>query len=513
MPPRPVMRPFERMGIDLLEIGNSKSQYRYILVMIDHATRYCEVAPLISVDSQVVAELLYTRIFERYGPINVIIHDGGKEFTAAKLSDIVDGLYAIMGARDVTSSPYHPQTNGTTERVNSTLAAILRALTENHAEDWPEYLQACAYVYNTTHQSAVGTSPYFLLYGRYPTDQVDQWVSAALGLHDTPINEKEWMERLDEARYLATEKTRKMQETNATRLDTRRKDGARLQEGDFVVWKPEKKDERKRKLQWYGFPTMRIAEIRGNQLMLANPDDDSLQLANINDVIPLEANPPYFVFNLYDSLRAMLRMKRHAPVPPPRYSDLEVPIADARAGPPRKPLPALPESVGSRSPMVFSPLAVEVAPDVPAIDAVVPATPITPRSILRRPETSPLPKREVHFDHEMRANRIIRAEKAPRKVGNKSQVQWKVQFGYEGYPDSPLESSKWHWIDDVTDADRWQWLETFKATRAAKDQQVRKKHRARRNLDARLEKEVAAEARALGKVRAHRRGGDDMPPH
>ena len=66
-------------------------------------------------DSDLVAEALYKRIYERYGPVHSIISDYGEY-----VSHVIRTLYQSMGAKHITISPYHLQTNGVTERLNST---------------------------------------------------------------------------------------------------------------------------------------------------------------------------------------------------------------------------------------------------------------------------------------------------------------------------------------------------------------------------------------------------------
>jgi transposase InsO family protein len=127
---------------------------------------------LVTKDSDLVAEALYKRIYERYGPVHSIVSDGGGEF----VSHVIRALYQSMGAKHITISPYHLQTNGVTERLNSTLLQYLRVMTEGHAADWANYLGAVQYAYNTAYQTALGATPYLLMYGRHPVDAVDQWL-------------------------------------------------------------------------------------------------------------------------------------------------------------------------------------------------------------------------------------------------------------------------------------------------------------------------------------------------
>ena len=46
-----------------------------------------------------------------------------------------------MGIRGVLTTPYHPESNGTVERVNATLERILRKLVVDKPSDWNDQLQ------------------------------------------------------------------------------------------------------------------------------------------------------------------------------------------------------------------------------------------------------------------------------------------------------------------------------------------------------------------------------------
>ena len=140
--------------------------------------------------------------------INVLLTDNGSEFTAQLLTDVTAGLYRAMGAHHVTISPYHPQTNGVTERLNSSLLKYLRVLTDTRVQDWPYHLGAAIYAYNTTHQTALGASPYVLMYGRDPTDALDQWIDSALEVEPPTVTADVWNERLRTARLLAQQHLR-----------------------------------------------------------------------------------------------------------------------------------------------------------------------------------------------------------------------------------------------------------------------------------------------------------------
>lgn len=74
-----------------------------------------------------------------------------------------------MSIRGVFSTPYHPESNGMVERVNSTLERILRKITIEHPNKWATFLSSAVFAYNIGYHSSTGQSPFKMLYGRQPS--------------------------------------------------------------------------------------------------------------------------------------------------------------------------------------------------------------------------------------------------------------------------------------------------------------------------------------------------------
>jgi hypothetical protein len=71
-----------------------------------------------------------------------------------------------MGTGLDYSSPFHPQTDGQTERVNQVLEDMLRACAIDFQGSWEEHLPLVEFAYNNSYQATIGMAPYEALYGR-----------------------------------------------------------------------------------------------------------------------------------------------------------------------------------------------------------------------------------------------------------------------------------------------------------------------------------------------------------
>jgi IS30 family transposase len=96
---------------------------RYILTLIDYATRYAEAAALPSVKTERVAEALLD-MFCRKGVPEDILSDMGTQFT----SDMMKEVSRLLSFSELTTTPYHPICNGWCEKMNGTIKMMLRRL-------------------------------------------------------------------------------------------------------------------------------------------------------------------------------------------------------------------------------------------------------------------------------------------------------------------------------------------------------------------------------------------------
>ena len=80
----PIGTPFEVVAVDLFgplvetERGNSR-----ILVMIDHHTRWVELAALSNITAETTAKALFEVWISRWGTMRALLSDNGSQFNAA----------------------------------------------------------------------------------------------------------------------------------------------------------------------------------------------------------------------------------------------------------------------------------------------------------------------------------------------------------------------------------------------------------------------------------------------
>ncbi|KAK7474069.1 hypothetical protein BaRGS_00034675 [Batillaria attramentaria] len=154
--------PFRRIAVDLvgpLVLPDRKN--RYILCVVDYATRYPEAVALPSIEAERVAEAL-VEIWSRVGVPREVLSDRGSQFVNAMMQQ----THALLSIKGKTTTPYHAQCNGLVKRFNGTLKSMLRRLCSERPRDWDRYLPALLFAYREVPQESLGFSPFELLYGR-----------------------------------------------------------------------------------------------------------------------------------------------------------------------------------------------------------------------------------------------------------------------------------------------------------------------------------------------------------
>ena len=157
--------PFRRVAVDLVgpiqpitERGN-----RYILTLVDYATRYPEAIALPRIETERVAEALF-EICSRMGVPHEILSDMGSQFTAELMKEVS----RLMSVKQLHTTPYHPICNGLVEKFNGTLKRMLRRMCNERPRDWDRFMPALLFAYRETPQESLGYSPVQLIYVRGP---------------------------------------------------------------------------------------------------------------------------------------------------------------------------------------------------------------------------------------------------------------------------------------------------------------------------------------------------------
>lgn len=220
--------PFHSISIDFMGpiAVPATTGEKSILVSVCLFSKYAEIKGTHTQNAEEVSKFLLERIVTKHGPPQTILSDRGLGFR----SQVVTNLLKSLDIKQQLTTAYHPQCNGSVEKLNSTILSILRTmLTKDNMDKWYDLLPYVQYIYNTTPSHPRGLSPFEIVYGRKPPPIMNLYENEA-----RTFNRAEQLRHLPMLRTLVKERI-ETERIKVKRRYDRDKKNTKYYPGDLVL--------------------------------------------------------------------------------------------------------------------------------------------------------------------------------------------------------------------------------------------------------------------------------------
>ncbi len=159
-----ISTPNQRVTMDILGPFNplAQSGYRYMLVMMDCASKWIEAVPMVDMTAETCAHAFVHAWVLRLGPPEQLLTDRGSQFESAMFQE----LCTVLGVDKLRTTALHPQCDGQTERANRTILALLNKTAVDSPRNWDVRLPYAVSTYRSSVHRMTQCTPNMMMLGR-----------------------------------------------------------------------------------------------------------------------------------------------------------------------------------------------------------------------------------------------------------------------------------------------------------------------------------------------------------
>lgn len=160
----------QHLCIDFKEFPKDRDGYDQIMVIIDRLSKQAISIPCHkSIDAKGMAQLFIQWVYRFGHTPETIISNRGPQFVSRFWSEFC----RIIGVKVKLSTAYHKETDGQTEIMNKYIDQRLRPFVSFYQDNWSALLPLMDRAQTALPHTAVGMSPYQILYGSEPRQSWD----------------------------------------------------------------------------------------------------------------------------------------------------------------------------------------------------------------------------------------------------------------------------------------------------------------------------------------------------
>ena len=259
-----------------------------LMVVTDRLSKDVVLTGLPDTKTETVAQAFINFVVGYHWVPDTIVSDRGTQF----VSDMWTKMCELMGIERKLSSGYHPQTDGSTEKMNSVVEAYLRAFCNWNQRNWKPNLGMAKIAIMGREARSTKMSPFFLQHG-YNVDPVQ--IDVRYGPENRPRGRRVQSEhekataivnRLRQSLELAQAVMGEAQQEQERQSNRRRKQSPQLRVGDKVwlrLGKHYKTQQPSRKLGPVNLPYT-VTEVIGSHAVRLNTPGRIHNVFSVNEL-------------------------------------------------------------------------------------------------------------------------------------------------------------------------------------------------------------------------------------
>lgn len=228
-------RIWKEISMDFIVGLPSSDDNRHLMVVTCRLSKAVILIPLKDLETETVADAFIERVVAYHWLPDAIVSDRGGQF----VSDFWTTMCNKLGITRRLSTAWHPQTDGSTERMNSVVEAYLRAFVDWSQSDWSRRCPAAQIAINGRNAASTGVSPFFLQHG-YDTDPVQEDPDLVMATRDRVVSKPDKAAEAMVEKFKATfdfvqSKMAEAQQEQERQANKHRQEAPLLRKND-VVW-------------------------------------------------------------------------------------------------------------------------------------------------------------------------------------------------------------------------------------------------------------------------------------
>jgi transposase InsO family protein len=229
-------RMWSEISIDYVtDLPLTRNGHRHVLVVVDRLTKHPLWIPVKDLEGETLARALTVYYIGHHALPTAITSDRGSQF----VQGIWGHLCKILGIKQRLSTAYHPETDGSTERMNQVLEEYLRHFCSYYQDDWDQWLPIGQIAIAARDSASTGLSPFFMSHGYHPnlgsSVVLPEPISSKRNAKNSPVQAAEAMvKKIQECVQFAQAAMASAQERQCQAADKKRDPAPRYQPGDKV---------------------------------------------------------------------------------------------------------------------------------------------------------------------------------------------------------------------------------------------------------------------------------------